>query len=169
MEKKGNNSYLTFRLANELFAVNVSVVMEIVETDEDHRITYLPKAPQAVAGVVNFRGNVIPVIDTRMKFDLEPYKEGDKHVIMVLNLKINGEDNFVGTLADKVVDVVEISKEDIEDVPKIGQGYNSEYIMGIVHYKNDFVMLLNLEAALSEDAIISIKSNELEAEIAEGN
>ena len=159
---KSSNSYLTFRMQAELFAIGVDKVLEIIEIGEEHSITNLPKAPATISGVVNFRGNVIPVVDTRKKFDLEYYKESDKYVIMVLNLKINNTEHLVGAMADKVVDVVEIVDADIKPVPVIGKGYNSEFISGVVNRDNSFIMLLNLEAAISTEDIVKLKEEILE-------
>lgn len=150
------NSFLTFLLEGETFAITVKKVLEVIETGEEHTITHLPKAPPAICGVVNFRGNVIPVIDTRIKFDLTPYKENDRFVIIVLNLIINGNEHTVGAMADKVVDVVEISEEMVKPIPEVGKGYNSDYIDGVVHRDNTFVMLLNLEAAIGTTDIVNL-------------
>jgi len=133
--------------------------LEIIETGDEHAVTPLPKAPPAISGVVNFRGNVIPVIDTRMKFDLVPYTNQDKFVVMILNLKINNDNHMVGAKADKVVDVIEIEEHEIRSVPDVGQGYNSDYIRGVIHRNNKFIMLLNLETALSSDEIVQLKSD----------
>ncbi len=160
MNKKHTESYLTFKLQGELFAVSVHKVLEIIETGEEHAITCLPKAHPSIAGVVNFRGNVIPVVDTRMKFDLEPYTKQQKFVVIVLNLFINNTNQFVGAKADKVVDVIEVTKEEIKPIPEVGQGYNSEFIQGVIHRNGQFIMLLNLEAAMSTDEIIQIKTEE---------
>ncbi|MBI9063733.1 MAG: purine-binding chemotaxis protein CheW [Marinilabiliaceae bacterium] len=160
MDKKNIESYLTFKLQNELFAVSVHKVLEIIETGEEHTITPLPKAPPTISGVVNFRGNVIPVVDTRKKFDFQDYLNGDKYVVIVLNLTINGSDHFIGALADKVVDVIEIDANLIKPVPEVGQGYNSEFIQGVVHYDNRFIMVLNLEAAMGTNEIITLKVDE---------
>lgn len=162
MSTKNAESYLTFKLHGELFAVSVHKVLEIIEIGEEHTVTSLPKAHESIAGVVNFRGNVIPVVDTRLKFDLSPYSEQDKFVVIVLQLKLNSTDHYVGTMADKVVDVIEISEEEIKPVPEVGQGYNSDYIQGVVHRNNHFIMLLNLEAALGTDDIVQLKTEDAE-------
>lgn len=159
MQNKSIDSYLTFRLQNEMFAVSVQKVLEIIETGEEHTITHLPKAPPTISGVVNFRGNVIPVVDTRLKFDLPAYTANDKFVVMILNLKINNTDQFVGAMADKVVDVIEIAENDIKEVPKVGQGYDAEFIKGVINRDNRFIMLLNLEAAMGTDEIVSLRES----------
>ncbi|WP_430816905.1 chemotaxis protein CheW [Carboxylicivirga sp. RSCT41] len=155
-------SYLTFRLKGELFAIGVDKVLEIIETSEDHTITNLPKAPEAVEGVVNFRGNVIPVVNTRQKFDLDNYEDQERFVVMVLNLNLGGEEHIVGAMSDKVVDVIEIMEKDIQPVPEVGKGYNSDYVSGVVYRNEEFVMVLDIEAAIDSDEIIQIKNEEEE-------
>ncbi|MBK3519671.1 chemotaxis protein CheW [Carboxylicivirga marina] len=162
MTDKQLNSYLTFRLKGELFAIGVEKVLEIIETTEDHTITNLPKAPDAVEGVVNFRGNVIPVVNTRQKFDLENYQEQERFVVMVLNLTLGGEEHIVGAMSDKVVDVIEIVEKEIQPVPEVGKGYNSDYVSGVVYRKGEFVMVLDIEAAIESDEIIQLREEEVE-------
>lgn len=162
------NSYLTFRLKGELFAIGVEKVLEIIETSEEHAITALPKAPETIQGVVNFRGNVIPVVNTRKKFDIEEYAENEKHVVMVLNLTIGGVEQVIGAMADKVVDVIEIDKKDIQSVPEVGKGYDSDYIAGVVFRNDNFIMLLDIEAAIDSAEIVQLRKEE-EADINEGD
>lgn len=162
MSKNTTDSYLTFRLQGELFAVGVTKVLEIIETGEEHSITNLPMAPDATVGVVNFRGNVIPVIDTRQKFDLNSYDEGEKFVIMILTLKLNNRDHFVGAMADKVVDVIEINEDVIQPFPEVVKGYDSKFIRGVVHRKDEFIMLVDLEAAISTSEIENLHSDTVE-------
>ncbi len=157
MDTKSKESYLLFRLHEELFAVSVHKVLEIIETGEEHSITNLPKAPESISGVVNFRGNVIPVVNTRLKFDLEDYKEGEKFVVIVMSLNINNQEQIIGAQSDKVVDVIEIVEEEIKPVPEVSQSYNSDYIQGVIHRNGKFIMLLNLEDVMATQEIIELK------------
>ncbi|MBS2100657.1 chemotaxis protein CheW [Carboxylicivirga linearis] len=157
-----SNSYLLFRLQEELFAVSVHKVLEIIETGDEHHITHLPKAASSIAGVVNFRGDVIPVVNSRLKFDMDNYSEGEKFVVIILNLQINEQEHVVGLKADKVVDVIEIKNEDVKPIPEVGQGYNSDYIEGVVNRANKFIMLLNLENAISSNEIVKLKEDTVE-------
>ncbi len=157
MDAQSKESYLLFRLQEELFAVSVHKVLEIIETGEEHSITHLPKAPESITGVVNFRGNVIPVVNTRIKFDLEDYNENEKFVIIVLSLKINNQEQTIGAQSDKVVDVIEIVENEIKPVPEVSQSYNSDYINGVIHRNGKFIMLLNLENVMATQEIIELK------------
>lgn len=157
MKKKTNNSFLTFILNNEFFALGVEKVLEIIETSDENTLTNLPKAPESVEGVANFRGNVIPIVNTRLKFDMPAYASNERFVIMVLQLNIGGVQQIIGTMADKVVDVIEIQEKDIQAVPEVGQGVNSDYIQGVVHRQDKFIMLLDLESAIQSDEIIRLE------------
>ncbi len=152
-------SFLSFHLKNESFALGVNRVLEIIEVSDEQSITYLPKSPETIEGVVNFRGQVIPVVNMRLKFDMEAHTTSDKYVIMVLNLNINGTEQVIGAMADKVVDVLEIAEEDIQDVPEVGQGINSEFIQGLVHRDKQFIMLLDIEKAINSEEIIQLKDS----------
>ncbi len=154
-------SFLLFRLQQELFAISVHKVLEIIETGEENKITHLPKAPSSISGVVNFRGDVVPVVNTRLKFDLDNYKDDEKFVVIILKLIINNEPHIIGAMSDKVVDVIEISESEIKSVPEVGKGYNAEFINGVIHRDNQFVMLINMEAAIVNEEIISLKEKEL--------
>lgn len=162
MDTKTSESYLLFRLQDDFFAVSVHKVLEIIETDEEHIITHLPKAPETISGVVNFRGNVIPVVNTRLKFDLDTYQKKDKFVVIVLNLILNNQEHIIGAMSDKVVDVIELTRKDIKPVPQVGQGYNSDYLQGVVYRNGKFIMLLDLEATIGTTDIIQLKETTAE-------
>ncbi|WP_430813764.1 chemotaxis protein CheW [Carboxylicivirga sp. RSCT41] len=155
-----STSFLTFMLNGEIFAVGVQKVLEIIEADTDHTVTNLPKAPETIEGVVNFRGNVIPIVNSRLKFDMATYGADDKFVIMVLKLVLNNTEQIVGAMADKVVDVIEIDEKDVQPVPEVGKGLNSDFITGVLHRNNQFITLLDFEKAISSDEIIQLKMDE---------
>ncbi|MBK3516886.1 chemotaxis protein CheW [Carboxylicivirga marina] len=166
METK-STSFLTFMLDGELFAIGVHKVLEIIETGADHSVTNLPKAPDTIEGVVNFRGNVIPIVNSRLKFDMATYGCDDKFVIMVLKLMLNNTEQIVGAMADKVVDVIEIDEKEIQPVPEVGKGLNSDFITGVLHRNNQFITLLDFEKAISSDEIIQLKTEDDTIEVEE--
>jgi len=125
METQAKQAYLSFKLNNELFAVSTFKVLEVLEKQH---ITQVPKAPEYVMGIINFRGEVLPVIDTRRKFKMPPRAENQKFVIMVLDLQLNNERYQLGAVADGVKDVFEIGEHEIKEVPKMGLNYNTDFI-----------------------------------------
>ncbi len=165
MNRLKSESFLLFRLKQELFAINVHKVLEIIETGEENKITPLPKAPRYISGVVNFRGDVVPVINTRLKFDLDNYRVNEKFVIIILKLIINNEPHIIGAKSDKVVDVIEISESEIKSVPAVGKGLNAEFIQGVIYRDNQSVMLINMETVITNNEIISLKEKEILTEI----
>ncbi|MDH5603018.1 MAG: chemotaxis protein CheW [Cyclobacteriaceae bacterium] len=147
-------SYLTFNLADENFAVNVLKVIEILEIP---KITRVPKAPDFLIGVINLRGNVLPVIDARIKFGLEPTETTVNTCIIVMNLEIEGEDLVLGALVDAVDEVLDITPENIKGSPSIGSQYNPEFIEGVAKVNDEFVMILNIGKVFSTEDVKTLK------------
>jgi len=163
-EEKQINSYLTFKLGNELFAAHVGKVLNILELT---RITEVPKAPAYMKGVINLRGSVLPVVDTRIKFNMSPTQFSKNTCIIVMNLNIDGEEVELGALVDSVQEVIEIQKDQIKAPPSIGAKYKSEFIIGMIKLDEQFVMLLNIDKVFSSDDIIQIQESSTEKEFAE--
>lgn len=139
-------AYLSFGLDNELFAVSVYQVLEVLETA---KLTKIPRTPKYVKGVINFRGEVLPVIDLRMKFKMENIQEQDKNVIIVLELKLKGEPVMLGAIADTVRDVLNIDKKQIKPVPDFDESYDSNFITGMLKLEEGFIMLLDMNKVFS--------------------
>ena len=142
------NSYLSFKLGNEFFAAHVNNVINILELTD---ITPVPKAPYFMKGVINLRGAVLPVVDTRLKFGLTETEYTQDTCILVLNVDIDGEEVSVGGLVDSVQEVLEIEYKDIKPAPSIGNKYKTECINGVVSHNDNFIMLLNMDKMFSVD------------------
>jgi purine-binding chemotaxis protein CheW len=147
-------SYLSFSLGEEVFAASVAKVIEILEVP---KITKVPKAPAYMRGVVNLRGSVLPVIDTRLKFGMTASTDTVNTCIMVLNVQIDSESFVLGALVDAVQEVFEISDDEIKPAPSIGSKYKSEFIEGMVKTNEQFIMLLNLDKVFSSDELITLQ------------
>lgn len=150
------NSYLTFELNKESFAVNVARVKEILEVP---RITKIPKSPGYLKGVINLRGNVLPVIDTRVKFAMASTENTINTCIVVMEIDIEDEQIVIGALVDSVKEVVEFSENEIKPSPAIGTQYNAEFIEGIVKLNNEFSMILNIGKVFSVNDISVLSTN----------
>jgi purine-binding chemotaxis protein CheW len=146
--------YLSFKLGEELFAANVAKVLEILEVP---KITKVPRSPAYMRGVINLRGSVLPVIDTRTKFDMGQIADTVNTCIMVLSIQLDNEALTIGALVDGVQEVLEIGKEQIKPAPSIGSKYKSEFIEGMVKLNEQFVMILNLDKVFSSDELITVK------------
>jgi purine-binding chemotaxis protein CheW len=158
------SSYLSFRLDNELFAVNVHQVINILELT---KITEVPKAPYYMKGVINLRGKVLPVIDTRLKFGMEAITFTKNTCIVVMEININGERIELGSLVDSVLEVIEVSAEAITPPPSLGNKYKSNFITGMLKQNDDFIMMLDIDNVFSTDDIIDFKESSEEAPLAE--
>ena len=147
-------TYLSFRLSEEVFAINVSKVTNILEMS---RITKIPKTPEYMKGVINLRGTVLPVIDLRIKFGL-PEKEATVDTsIIVLSIDLDGEIVMVGIQVDAVKEVLELKTDDIAPSPTIGSNYNSGFIEVMWRTEDIFIMILDIDRVFSVDDIIDVK------------
>jgi purine-binding chemotaxis protein CheW len=143
-------------MSEELFAINVSKVINILEI---RHITKVPKTPAYMKGVINLRGTVLPVVDLRIKFGL-PEKENTVDTsIIVLNIEKDGETVMLGTLVDAVREVLEFKDEDIADSPSIGTKYNAGYIQGMYRMDEHFIMILDIDKIFSVDDIIDVSEH----------
>ena len=150
-EKK---SYLSFQLENEIFAVNVINVLEVLQMQ---KITRVPKTPDYIQGVINFRGDILPVIDTRKKFNLTAVKDMTKFVVIILNFQRGDSEQKIGAIVDSVLDVTDFKEIDIKDVPEMGSRYNLEFIYGMIKFKDDFIMILDVDKVFSTDELTIVK------------
>ena len=148
--------YLSFLLGDEYFAVNVEKVLEILEVP---KITKVPRTPAYMRGVINLRGNVLPVIDTCTKFGMPTNADTVNTCIMVLNIRMENEDVVLGAVVDGVQEVLEISAQQVQPAPTIGSKYKSEFIDGMVKINDQFIMLLNMDRAFSAEELITVKAS----------
>jgi purine-binding chemotaxis protein CheW len=152
--KDSNNSYLSFRLGEEIFAVHVSQIHKILDMIE---VTEIPKAPDYMRGVINLRGSVLPVIDTRIKFGMSPIEQSKSTRILVMEIKMGGEIVMLGLLVDAVQSVLKFEAEDLLPPPKIGNQYQSEFILNMAMVKDKFYIILNMDAVFSSADHISLQ------------
>jgi purine-binding chemotaxis protein CheW len=150
-----SNSYLTFKVGEEEFGAHVSQVLNILEMT---RITEVPKTPDYMKGVINLRGTVLPIIDTRLKFGLPEAKYTSNTCIVVMDLDFNGDTVHIGAIVDEVLSVVEIEEGQIEPPPSIGSRYKSDFIHGMAKVEENFIMLLDMQQILSNTEISEISS-----------
>ena len=138
-----------FSLDEERYAIDIHVIKEIIRP---LKITSLPGAPGFIEGVVNLRGEVIPVIDMRKRFDLPPREEYQNRLIIV-----RVEDQWVGIEVDSVSEVIRIPAKDIKPPPKVVGGEGGRYVEGVCKHGDELVILLNLDNILSTEEKIRLK------------
>ncbi len=143
-------SYLSFRLGDEMFAADVGKVLEILELCP---ITKVPRSPSYMRGVINLRGKVLPVLDTRIKFGIPASEDNVDTCIVVLDVDMDGESLHLGALVDSVEEVLELGPSDIEPPPTLGSKFNPEYIYGMVKREESFTMILKVDKVFSADEL----------------
>jgi purine-binding chemotaxis protein CheW len=154
-------SYLSFRIGTEIFAANVKNVLNILEMT---KITKVPKSPSYMKGVINLRGSVLPIIDSRIKFGLEEFETTLNTCIIVLELHIGNEPIIVGTIVDAVKEVFEINDANLLSPPSIGTSYKTSFLKGMARSENSFIMILDAEKVFATEEIIDIQKITKEAE-----
>ncbi len=142
--------YLTFKLSNEVFAVDVAKVREILEYSS---ITRIPQTPEYMCGVINLRGCVVPVIDMRLKFNMHKTEPTVNTCIVVVEVVLGDELVVIGALADSVQEVFELEAEHIEPPPHIGTKFKTDFIMGMGKNNGQFLMILDIDKTFSGDEL----------------
>ena len=155
------NQYLTFKLADEVYAINVTSIKEVLSVP---KITKVPRMPAFMSGVINLRGNVVPVLDLKLKFGLGQTLNTVDTSIIVTEIKDIFKDDetecfTVGIFSDMVQKVVNIDSSMIEPPPKIGSAINTEFIVGMGRLNDMFVIILNINKIISEGELL-VSSNE---------
>jgi purine-binding chemotaxis protein CheW len=140
--------YITFKLGEELFAINVGQVREVLEISQ---ITRVPTAPGYMRGVVNVRGRAIPVVDLRMKFGLPKVADTVHSRVVVMELELDGETTVVGGIADSVHEVIELEPGQINPPPRIAMRWRTELIQGMGRRGEDFIIILDINAVFSSE------------------
>ena len=153
--------YLTFVLAEEVFAVDVARVREILEITT---ITKVPQVPDFMRGVINLRGCVVPVIDLRLKFAMEETAQTVNTCIIVVEVMMDGENIVLGALADSVQEVIEMEPSQIEAAPHIGTHLKTEFIKGMGKHDGRFVMILDIDKVFSSVEMAAVQGQDSAAE-----
>jgi purine-binding chemotaxis protein CheW len=141
--------WVTFRLENESYGINVMQVQEVLRYTE---IAPVPGAPPYVLGIINLRGNVVTVIDTRSRFALANAETTDQTRIVI----IEAENQVVGILVDAVAEVVYLRQSEIETTPNVGNEESAKFIQGVCHKNDELLILVDLEKLMSDEEWMEI-------------
>lgn len=136
--------WVTFRLEEETYGINVMQVQEVLPMTE---IAPVPGAPPYVMGIINLRGNVVTVIDTRMRFGLVQ-REPDQACRIVV---IEAGDQVAGILVDSVAEVIEVKESEVDTAPSVGNEESARYIYGVVSRGNDLLILIDVNKMLTRE------------------
>lgn len=154
--------YMTFKLGDELFAIDVAQVREVLEISQ---ITKVPTAPSFMRGVVNVRGQATPVVDLRLRFGL-PERADTVHTrIIVMELELDGEATVLGGVADSVHEVIELDPGNINPPPRIAMRWRTDFIQGMGKRGDDFIIILDVNAVFSSEELALVK--DIDAQIGE--
>jgi len=160
-EKKTVNmeKFLTFTLADEHFALDITSVREIQDMTD---VTRIPQSPEFMRGVVNLRGNAVPVIDLRLKFGMGVTEQTINTRIVIIDVVIDDEMIQLGALADSVKEVLELDASQIDPPPKMGTGLKTDYLKGIAKNNGAFILVLDIDKVFSASELAAIKETEEE-------
>jgi purine-binding chemotaxis protein CheW len=153
----GLNSYFTFRIGSEKFAVNIGNMTKILELTE---ITKVPNSPKYFKGIINHFGDVLPVFDGRIKFGFPETENTKNTCILVLVVDIDGQPVSTGIIVDSVEKVLIFEPEQIKPAPSVGKGFKNEFIFGIATEEDEFVIILNIDKIFSDEEINLINAVE---------
>lgn len=142
--------YLTFKLGEEIFAMEVSKVREILDFTT---VTKVPRSPDFMRGVINLRGNVVPVVDLRLKFGMPQTEKTVNTCIIVVEVNLGGESAILGALSDSVQEVFDLDPDQIEPAPHIGTKLKSDFIKGMGKRDNNFIIILDIDKVFTADEL----------------
>ncbi|MEO5364839.1 MAG: chemotaxis protein CheW [Magnetococcus sp. WYHC-3] len=146
-----STQFLTFKLDDEVFAVDIAKVREVLEVTN---ITKVPRTPEFMCGVINLRGSVVPVVDMRLKFHLKAREHTVNTCIIIVEIVVDDEVTVMGAMADSVQEVVELEPSQVEAAPRIGTRLKEEFLKGMGKHDNQFVMLLDIDRVFSRDELM---------------
>ena len=138
-----------FRLGDEIYGIDVMRIREVLRHTE---ITPVPGAPEYVLGIINLRGNVVTVIDTRKRFGLAPGEIDDQARIVIVEV----EEQVIGMLVDSVADVTYLKQSEIETTPNIGNEETSKFIQGVCNKNNELLILIELERMIDTSPVVDV-------------
>src|SRR5215467_7992916 len=146
--------YLTYFLADEEYGINIQQVKEIIEYTA---ITKVPKVPRWIRGVINLRGNVVPVVDLALRFGLEERPNTKTSCIIIVEVQQETEKTVMGVIADAVNQVIVLAPEEIEEPPAFGTRVRLEYLAGMGKLGKKFALILNIDRVLSAAELLTVR------------
>ena len=156
--------YLTFTLRNEDFAIEISKVREVLDVTT---LTKIPRMPDYLSGVINLRGNVVPVMDLGQKLGMGTIDHSKNTCIIIAEIEVDGSLVEMGVLTDSVQMVLDLQPEDIESVPKMGTNLNTEFIKGMGRQGERFLIILDIDIILASEGQAALRDMDLEAGMVE--
>ncbi len=146
--------YLTFKLGNEIFATDVAKVREVLDLTT---ITEIPRTPEFMAGVINLRGSVVPVVDLRLCFEMSKTENTRNTCIVVVEVLLENESTIIGALTDSVEEVIDLEPNQIQPAPRIGTQIKTDFIKGMGKRDTQFIIILDIDRVFSSEELIAVR------------
>ena len=157
--------YLTFKLDDEVFALDITKVREVLDFTT---VTKVPRTPEFMRGVINLRGSVVPVVDLRLKFGMTKTEKTVNTCVIIVEVAVDSETTVLGALADSVQEVMDLEPDHIEPAPKIGTRLNTEFIKGMGKRDSNFIIILDVDKIFSTDELALVQETREEAAAEKG-
>lgn len=151
--------YLTFKLDDEVFALDIADVREVLDFTA---VTKVPQTPRFMRGVINLRGNVVPVVDLRTKFSMPPAPNPDNMCIIIVEVTMEGEQTVLGALADSVQEVLDLDETQIEPAPRLGTRLKAGFIKGMGKRDDQLIIILDMDRVFSMEELILVNDSSSE-------
>ncbi len=142
--------YLTFKLGNEVYALDIGKVREVLDFTT---VTKVPRTPDFMRGVINLRGSVVPVVDLRLKFGMSATEKTVNTCVIITEVTVDGDTTVLGALADSVQEVIDLMPSDISAAPKIGTRLRTEFIRGMGKRDDKFIIILDIDKVFSAEEL----------------
>ncbi|WP_136524927.1 chemotaxis protein CheW [Geomonas ferrireducens] len=152
--------YLTFKLENELFALDIGKVREVLDFTT---ITKVPQTPDYMRGVINLRGSVVPVVDLRLKFGMAMAEQTVNTCVIIVEVELEGEKVVMGAMADAVQEVMDLEPDQIEPPPRIGTKLNTDFIKGMGKHNEQFIIILDIDKVFTSGELELVQNLEGQA------
>ncbi len=165
-EAEMQTQYLTFTLDGEAFATEIAKVREVLEYAQ---ITPVPRSPEYMLGVINLRGNVVPIVDLRLQFGMQTREVDVDTCIIIIEIKIEGATTVLGVLADQVQEVIELRPEQMEVVPSLGTRVKNEFIHAMGKIEDRFVIVLDMQHVFSAIQLDNVNNSAAQVNTKDGN
>jgi purine-binding chemotaxis protein CheW len=151
--------YLTFKLDEEVFALDISKVREVLDYTN---ITKVPRTPEFMRGVINLRGSVVPVVDLRLKLGMTQTEKTVNTCIIITEVTVDDETVVLGVLADSVQEVVDLEPGQIEPAPKIGTKLRTDFIKGMGKQNENFIIILDIDQVFSAEELALVQTDRID-------
>ncbi|MBW2645298.1 MAG: chemotaxis protein CheW [Deltaproteobacteria bacterium] len=148
------SQYLTFKLGEEVYSVEVAKVREVLDLTP---VTKVPRMPEFMLGVINLRGNVVPVVDMRLKLGMPHAESTVDTCIVIVEVDFEGDATVLGALVDAVQEVIDLEPDQIDPPPSIGTGLNTEFIRGMGKCEDQFIIILEIDKVFSVDELAVVR------------